>query len=377
MVLERAGFQVVCARDGKVALEMARREPPDVILADILMPGMDGFQLCLEVRLDSELRAIPYVLHTASFLGEEDRAFAFKLGADGYIEKDASAEELRALLVDVVEGRGGSAADRREGGPLDERSFRGQYGERLLSRLVEEAAELQRANEALAAAYDATLEALVAALDLRDTETEFHSWRVAEYACAVARRLGLEGRRLAELERGSILHDIGKIGIPDQILRKPGPLSEDEWLEMRKHPLLGYEMIAHVDFLSEAAQIILAHHERWDGGGYPRGLRAEAIPLGARIFAVADAVDAMTSNRPYRAAQDLTSALEEIKRMSGSQFDPAVVEAAQSLPLGEWQALKDHVELRRGGARSLRAGARRRRLAIPQAPQLVSARERG
>jgi CheY-like chemotaxis protein len=183
--LESQGLQVESAANGKQALEAARQERPDVILSDVLMPGMDGFQLCLELRQDPQLRAIPVVLQTASFQSDRDRTFAYELGADAYIAKDLVPPVLAGTLVEAVERRGSSPAV--VAAPPDERSFRERYGDLLATRLVEEAAALERANEALTAAYDATLEALVAALDLRDTETEHHSWRVAEYSLALAR----------------------------------------------------------------------------------------------------------------------------------------------------------------------------------------------
>lgn len=344
--LEAQGFEVAAASDGKEALEIARRERPDAILSDILMPGMDGFQLCLEVRQDPELSGTPVVLQTASFHSDDDRAFAYELGSDGYIDKNLPAESLASALAEAVAGREVFTAGRGVP-PLDERSFRVRYGDRLARRLVEEAAELERANEALAAAYDATLEALVAALDLRDTDTEHHSWRVAEYAVTLAGALGIDGRVLSDLERGSLLHDVGKIGVPDHILRKPGPLDEDEWREMRRHPQLGYGMLAHIDFLRGAAEIVLSHHERWDGSGYPRGLSGEQIPLGARLFAVADALDAITSSRPYRAARGFDAAIAEITKMSGTQFDPEVVRAAAGIDPADWERTKEQVESRR------------------------------
>ncbi|MGA2284735.1 MAG: HD domain-containing phosphohydrolase [Dehalococcoidia bacterium] len=177
--------------------------------------------------------------------------------------------------------------------------------------------------------YDATLEALAAALDARDSETGGHSSRVTVYTMDMARELGIEERsdKWLDIERASLLHDVGKIGVSDAILNKPGPLTSEEWQQMRKHPAIGYEMLKDVKFLSSAAEIVYAHHERFDGKGYPVGLAGEDVPLGARIFAVADAFDAMTSNRPYRRALSVDKAREEIVGNSGSQFDPRIVEA--------------------------------------------------
>ncbi|MEX1254489.1 MAG: HD-GYP domain-containing protein [Dehalococcoidia bacterium] len=177
--------------------------------------------------------------------------------------------------------------------------------------------------------YGGTLEALVLALDARDRETKGHSLRVADYVMAVARELGMrEGsQEWVDTQRGALLHDVGKIGVPDQILHKPGPLTPEEWDEMKRHPGIGHEMLHDIAFLSGAAEIVHAHHERFDGKGYPRGLLGDEIPLGARIFAIGDTLDAMTSDRPYRKALPAEVARWEILRHSGTQFDPQVVQA--------------------------------------------------
>ncbi len=199
--------------------------------------------------------------------------------------------------------------------------------------------EILAMSERLRETYDATLEALAAALDARDSETGGHSGRVTVYTMDMARELGVieDSADWLDIERASLLHDVGKIGVSDAILNKPGPLTSEEWQQMRKHPAIGYEMLKDVKFLSIAAGIVYAHHERYDGKGYPTGLKGEDVPLGARIFAVADAFDAMTSNRPYRRALSVDKACEEITNNSGTQFDPNVVEAFLCC-LPEWSA---------------------------------------
>jgi len=189
--------------------------------------------------------------------------------------------------------------------------------------------QIRQVSEELKESYDGTLEALVNALDARDQETKGHSIRVSRYMMDIARAMGVrEGsQEWVDMQRGSLLHDVGKIGVSDAILLKPGKLTDSEWAAMRLHPEIGYNMLRQVKFLAGAAEIILAHHERWDGKGYPRGLREEEIPLGARIFMVVDTFDSMTSDRPYRKALSTLEALNEILRYSGSQFDPTVVEA--------------------------------------------------
>lgn len=185
-----------------------------------------------------------------------------------------------------------------------------------------------------------TLAALIAALSYRDHETEGHSRRVVGYSLAIGRKMGLEEGALEDLGRGALLHDIGKIGIPDSILHKSDRLSEDEWRIMRRHPDLGFNMLADIDFLRSSLPVIRHHHERFDGKGYPAGLKGEAIPLGARIFSVADAYDAMTSDRPHRRALPHLAAVEEIKSQAGAQFDPVVVEAFLSLSNLELMAIR-------------------------------------
>ena len=189
--------------------------------------------------------------------------------------------------------------------------------------------EIRRVSDELQVSYDGTLEALVNALDARDQETKGHSLRVQRYMMDIAREFGVpEGSKdWVDMSRGSLLHDVGKIGVSDTILLKPGKLTDDEWEVMRKHPEIGFNMLRQVKFLEGAASIILAHHERWDGKGYPNGLHEDEVPLGARIFMVCDTFDSMTSDRPYRKALTTQQALNEILKYNGSQFDPKVVEA--------------------------------------------------
>jgi putative nucleotidyltransferase with HDIG domain len=187
-------------------------------------------------------------------------------------------------------------------------------------------AELERSNARLSLAYDATMEGWARALDLRDKETEGHSRRVTDLTLRLARELGVPSADLVDIRRGALLHDIGKMGVPDAILLKPAPLTPEEWEVMQRHPALAYELLSPIEFLRPALDIPYAHHERWDGNGYPRGLEGEEIPLAARIFAVADVFDALTSERPYEAARSRDEAIEIIRAEAGRQFDPAVVE---------------------------------------------------
>jgi response regulator RpfG family c-di-GMP phosphodiesterase len=188
--------------------------------------------------------------------------------------------------------------------------------------------------------YDETLAALGGALELRDIETQGHSRRVTHYCLQMARAMNCSGEELRTIARGSFLHDIGKIGIPDAILLKPDRLSEAETAVMETHARIGYELVCRIAFLTPAAQIVLTHQERWDGTGYPQGLRGLEIPLGARIFSVADTLDAMTSDRPYRAALSFTAAREEIARQAGRQFDPDVVAVFTAIAEELWRKIR-------------------------------------
>ncbi|MBL8096452.1 MAG: HD domain-containing protein [Anaerolineales bacterium] len=244
----------------------------------------------------------------------------------------------------VREGRaiGAIQAINKQGGqPFDEDDL---Y---LLSDIANSAAmAIENASlfDALQTSYDLTLEALSSALELRDRETEGHSRRVVAYTLRLARQLGIIEPELAHIRRGALLHDVGKIGVPDGILRKPGQLEEDERDEMKRHPALGYEMLIGIAPLRPALDVVLAHHERWDGAGYPLGLRGEAIPLSARLFALADAFDAITSDRPYRNARHYDEARAVIHAESGKQFDPLIVQAFLAIPPNEWETIRHRVE---------------------------------
>lgn len=199
--------------------------------------------------------------------------------------------------------------------------------------------ELQQLLGTIERTYEESLQTLSSALDLRDNETQGHSFRVTSYAFFLGQRMGLSRRELAELVRGALLHDVGKIGVPDRILLKPDRLTEEEWEVMRKHPEIGYNMLKHIEFLAPSLGVVLCHHERWDGSGYPNRLKGDRIPLAASIFAVCDTYDAITSDRPYRRGKGYAEAAAEIARCRGTQFHPAVVDAFLSIPEEQWRAL--------------------------------------
>ena len=299
-VLEGEGYQLEMAENGLQAIEKAKELSPDVILLDVMMPGMTGFEVCQRIRSDPEIAEIPIIVLTA-LDDRESLLTALKAGADDFISKPFDRYELRARLLGIT------------------RLNRYQ-------KLIQERTKLQEANAQLLAAYEATIEGWSHALDLRDRETEGHSRRVTELTVKLAQALDMSADEIMNLRRGALLHDMGKIGIPDSILHKPAALTEEEWAVMRKHPQFVYDMLYSVEYLRPALDIPYCHHEKWDGTGYPRGLKGEAIPLVARLFTIVDVWDALTSDRPYRPAWSQEEALTYIREQSGKHFDPQVVD---------------------------------------------------
>ncbi|WP_206529782.1 HD-GYP domain-containing protein [Brevibacillus sp. SYP-B805] len=208
--------------------------------------------------------------------------------------------------------------------------------DRSTDQIAEQAATVRRMLAETEQANAALLQALSNALDSRDNETNGHAFRVTAYTLRLARQMGVGEEQLPDIIRGSLLHDVGKIGVPDSILLKQGPLSKEEWIVMQSHVSVGYEMLKHIPFLAPALEIVRYHHEKWDGTGYPHGIAGEKIPLAARIFSLCDTYDAITSDRPYRKGRSHQEACDEIQRMAGTQFDPAVVEAFLRIPQEEW-----------------------------------------
>jgi putative nucleotidyltransferase with HDIG domain len=255
---------------------------------------------------------------------------AMKLGADDYLLKPFKLEAVLASVQRALE---------RKRMQVELENYR-----RNLEGMVEQRTkQLRTAMKRIELNYDETLEALGAALDLRDSETEGHSRRVSMYCLEMARAMGCSNDQLRQIARGSYLHDIGKIGTPDSILLKPGKLTSEETMIMQTHARIGYDLVCRIGFLAPAAEIVLTHQERYDGTGYPQGLGGNEIPLGARIFAVADTLDAMTSDRSYRRALPFSVARAEIARESGRQFDPEVVKVFLSFPEQVWKDIRRQV----------------------------------
>ena len=325
--LERQGYTVELAGGGREALALLELNTFNLVLTDIVMQDVDG--IALLDRIHALQPNLPVVMVTAV----HDISVAIdsmRRGAYDYLLKPFESEQL----LNTVE----RALSHRQA--LEETQSYHQSLEEMVRARTE---MLRHAMEDLEHSYDVTLEALGDALDLKDSETEGHSKRVTAYAIALARAMGIPPNEIKVIARGAFLHDIGKMAIPDDILRKPGSLNTDEREQMREHCARGYQMLRKIPFLAGAAEIVFCHQEHFDGSGYPNGLRGREIPIGARIFAVADTLDAITSDRPYRAARDFDYAREEILRCSGSQFDPAVVEVFLKIPNELWQELRAEI----------------------------------
>jgi putative nucleotidyltransferase with HDIG domain len=326
-MLEAHGFECSTAGNGRLAQAYLEQHTPDLVLSDMVMPEMDGMHLLEWAH--HEKPDVPVIIVTA--MHDLSTALeAIRRGAYDYILKPFERDQLFLSVRRALEHRRLV---------LENRKYQSD-----LERLVEErTGQLKGTLQQLEQSYDDTLEALGGALDLKDAETEGHCRRVTAFTIAIAKAMKVPSQQLPVIARAAFLHDIGKMAIPDSILRKPGPLTAEEKEVMRTHCDIGYNMVTRIPFLREAAQIVLAHQEYFDGTGYPRGLKGGEIPLGARIFAVADALDAMVSDRPYRRALSMQHARDEIERCSGTQFDPSVVEVFLSLPDSLWLELRENI----------------------------------
>jgi len=315
-------FAVATADDALIAFSTTE---PDLAVCDMKMPGRDGLWLLDRLRREHPDTA---VIMLTGFGDTESAVECLRRGAADYLLKPPKLTDLIRAIERALGRRRIDLARRR-------------YQLKLEQRVEEKTIELSTALRAVEDAYTHTLDALVAALDAREHETSDHSQRVVRFTRAIAEKMGISGAELGVMCRGALLHDIGKIGVPDAILLKPGPLNTLEWEEMRRHPDIGFQILRGIRFLEEPSQIVLSHQERFDGKGYPRALRGNEIPLGARIFAIADTLDAITSDRPYRKGTSWASARAEILRCAGTQFDPDVVRAFAAIPEERW------IELRR------------------------------
>lgn len=328
-LLGASGHYTGAAESGEQAIGWLQEHPGcELVLADVMLPDESGLDLL--DRITADFPETPVVMLTAV----QDIAVvtnAFRHGAIDYLVKPFQRKQLIEVVERALE----------HGRLLRQHAAYRQNLEEIISSRT---SRLRATMHDLERSYDITLEVMGDALDLRDAETEGHSRRVTAYTVALARELNLSVEELRVISRGAYLHDIGKIATPDAILLKPGKLTDDEREIMREHCVRGYEMVRKIPFLRDAAEIVHAHQECFDGSGYPRGLRGEEIPVGARIFAIADTLDAMTSDRPYRKAMSFAQARVEISRQSGTQFDPRLVQVFLGMPEEIWGKLREEVD---------------------------------
>ena len=327
-MLTFAGYSCLQAASGMEALAVLNSgEEFELMLSDLMMAELDGIGL-LE-RTKERFPDMPVVMVTAVHDISVALA-ALRNGAYDYLLKPFERDQLLATVGRALENRRLKLENRT-------------YQTNLESLVEARTDQLQTAMADLTRSYDITLEALGDALDLKDKETEGHSRRVTAFTIAIARAMGLAGDQIRIIARGAFLHDIGKMAIPDDILRKPGKLTPDQTTIMREHCYKGYQIVKKIPFLQDACDIIYSHQERFDGTGYPRSLKGKEIPLGARIFAVADTLDAITSDRPYRSRQSDEAARKEIEEWSGRQFDPEVVKIFLAMPENIWEDLRKQI----------------------------------
>jgi len=385
-ILEQQRYQVTVAKNGKEAVNLLNRHNPAIIISDVMMPEMDGYQLCKHIKTDQNLKNIPVILLT-TLSDPQDVITGLQCGADNFVTKPYDKEYLMSRINHLLSNMS-LYGDKRTKEDLtinlgltinfgnrtytitsdrlqilnlllstyetavqknqelikardDLRTLNEQLEQKVLDRtaaLRVEIAERIRAEEALQQSYgklkktlEATAAALTSALEKRDPYTAGHQQRVARLACLIAQHMGLSEDRIEGIHMAGILHDIGKIAVPGEILSKPGKLSEVEFLLIQSHSMVGYEILRNIEFPWPIAKITLQHHERMDGSGYPEGLSGVNILLEARILAVADVIEAISSHRPYRPTLSIEIAIKEISQDRGTLYDPDVVDAALKL----------------------------------------------
>ena len=304
-LLSKDGYQLLFGENGEEGLQLAMEHQPDVILMDVMMPVMDGYEACRRIRAIPALAGIPILLITAL----DDRPalmVGIKAGADDFLSKNIDGLELVARIQTITRLN--------------------RY-----RRIVEQQDQIEKAHQELVRSYEKTIEGWVNAVDIRDQEVEGNSTRLIELTLRFAQKAGIPPEQMEHIRRGALLHDVGNMGIADTILLKTGKLTNEDWAVIRKHPVYANAWLSPIEYLKPALDIPYCHHEKWDGSGYPRGLRGEAIPLTARMFAIVDVWVAMLSDRPYRAAWPESEALNYIKQNSRMHFDPALVEIFLSM----------------------------------------------
>lgn len=326
IILAPPAFRCATACSAEEALVALQRQPFDAVISDLQMPGLSGMELLLEVRHKHPHMAF---LVTTGVDDVDVGVKAMRSGADDYLLKPLRESAVVASLENALHKR-----------RLEQEVE--SYRQHLEEMVAERTRQLRAALEQVEQSYEDTLQSLGAAIDLRDNETEGHSQRVCRYSLEIARAMGWQDKQLGTLARGAYLHDIGKLGVPDGILLKRGPLTPEERKIMQRHAQIGFDLVKDIPFLADATDVVLMHHERFDGTGYPQGLKGEAIPLSARIFAIADTLDAVTSERPYQRASSFDFARDRIRQLSGTAFDPKVVDVFLGIREDVWPTIANN-----------------------------------
>ena len=321
ITLSKEGFTCFQAASAEEGLEIINNERLDLALLDIMMPGRSGIDLLKDIKQTTP--ETPVLMITA--MNDMDTALScIHNGAEDYITKPFNLDRVLLTVKNTLEKRRLVLENK-------------EYQANLEQKVREQTEVIRTVMGEINLAYEHTLVALIRALDAREKEVGSHSERVMAYACLLAETAGISKEECVIIGKGALLHDIGKIGVSDNILLKPAKLDEEEWKVMRTHPTIGYDILSGIRYFSGAADLVLNHHERWDGTGYPKGLGGEAIPMSARIFSLVDTLDAMTSDRPYRKALTFQAVLDEVVRCCGEQFDPRLVDVFLSIPKESWE----------------------------------------
>jgi response regulator RpfG family c-di-GMP phosphodiesterase len=322
ITLSKEGFTCHQAASAEEGLEIINSQKLDMALLDIMMPGRSGIELLKDIK---QLTPDTTVLMITAMNDMDTALSCIHFGAEDYITKPFNLDRVLLTVKNTLDKRRLVLENR-------------EYQANLEQKVREQTEVIRTVMGEINLAYEHTLAALIRALDAREKEVGSHSERVMAYARLLAEAAGIDERGRSILAKGALLHDIGKIGVSDNILLKPGKLDEAEWETMRTHPAVGYEILSGIRYFSGAAELVMSHHERYDGAGYPNGLLGETIPISARIFALVDTLDAMTSDRPYRKALTFKAVHDEVVKCSGLQFDPKLVEVFLAIPKAAWES---------------------------------------
>jgi putative two-component system response regulator len=322
ITLAKEGFTCFQAASAEEGMDILNKHPLDMALLDIMMPGRSGIELLKDIK---KMTPDTTVLMITAMNDMDTALSCIHFGAEDYITKPFNLDRVLLTVKNTMEKRRLVIENR-------------EYQADLEQKVREQTEVIRTVMGEINLAYEHTLAALIRALDAREKEVGSHSERVMNYARLLAQTAGIDGAGISNLAKGALLHDIGKIGISDNILLKPAKLDDAEWEIMRQHPIVGYEILSGIRYFEGAAELVLSHHERYDGTGYPHALKGSSIPVSARIFALVDTLDAMTSDRPYRKALSFQAVCDEVVKCSGLQFDPRLVEVFLSIPKTSWES---------------------------------------